>query len=308
MTPACILALGLTLLLYLAAALLFQGQFLLRHGSWDRWGHRLLVAGVSLHAVGLTLHFLLSGRTPMASMLIVVSLITVALLAAVLVLERFTGARHLSLVAAPLAFLALLYALVMPVRFDASEPLLLRYPWLGIHVLLTLAGDICFAVAFCGALAYMVQSRSLKRGRLNRYLPPLDTSAAATWRFAAAGFSLYTLGLVMGIIWLFGAPGEYLRPRDAKILLALPTWAVFAVYLYRRGVGHQHGSRLKWLVIVGFLLTLANLLVVRHQFSQRRPTAEHTRSALSLEAGPLPGLAGDLIDRRTIPSWSMTSC
>lgn len=276
MTPACVFALGLTLLLYLTSALLFQRQFLLRRDHGDRWGHRLLLAGVILHGVGLGFHFALSGRTPMSSMLIVVSLITVALLAAVLLLERFTGARHLSLVAAPLAFLALLYALVMPVRFDASEPLLLRYPWLGIHVLLTLAGDICFAVAFCGALAYVAQSRSLKRGRLNRYLPPLDASAATTWRFAAAGFSLYTLGLVMGVIWLFGAPGEYLRPRDAKILMALPTWAVFAAYLYRRGVSHQHGSRLKWLVIFGFLLALANLLVVRHQFSSGPSAVEQT--------------------------------
>jgi ABC-type transport system involved in cytochrome c biogenesis permease subunit len=294
MTPACILALGLTLLLYLAAGMLFQGQFLLRHGDWDRWGHRLLVTGVSLHAAGLTLHFLLSGRPPMASMLIVVSLITVALLVAVLLLERLAGARHLSLVAAPLAFLALLYTLVMPVRFDAAESLLLRYPWLGIHVVLTLIGDICFAVAFCAALAYVVQGRSLKRGRLNRYLPPLDASAMATWRFAAAGFSLFTLGLVMGVIWLYGAPGEYLRPRDAKILMSLPTWAVFAAYLYRRGVGHQHGSRLKWLVIVGFLLALANLLVVRHQFSPRQPEAEQTVAPPPPAAGPLADLAADL--------------
>jgi ABC-type transport system involved in cytochrome c biogenesis permease subunit len=291
-TPACVSALGLTLLLYLAAALLFQRQFLLRRDHGDRWGHRLLLAGLILHSVGLGFHFALSGRTPMSSMLIVVSLITVALLAAVLLLERFTGARHLSLVAAPLAFLALLYALVMPVRFDASESLLLRYPWLGIHVLLTLVGDICFAVAFCGALAYVVQGRSLKRGRLNRYLPPLDASAATTWRFAAAGFSLYTLGLVMGVVWLYGAPGEYLRPRDAKILMALPTWAVFAAYLYRRGVNRQHGSRLKWLVIAGFLLALANLLVVRHQFTPQPSAAGQTTMAgPPAAAGRLPGPA-----------------
>ncbi len=271
MTPACMLALGLTLLLYLAAALLFQGQFVMRRGHWDQWGHRLLIVGVSLHTIGLILHFAVSRQTPMASLLLVVSLVTVSLLVASLLLERLTGVRHLTLVAAPLAFLALLYALIMPMRVENADTLLVRYPWLGIHVLLTLVGDLCFALAFCGALAYLVQTRCLKRGRLNHYLPPLDASAEATWRISAAGFSVYTLGLLMGVIWLFDAPGEYLQPRDGKILLAIPTWIAFAVYLYRRGVNHQHGRRLKWLVIAGFLLALANLLVVRHQFVDTDP-------------------------------------
>lgn len=267
MTPACIAALSLSLSLYLSAALLFQGYLWFHRMRLERWGHRLLSAGVVIHVLGLVLHFLFSGRSPVSSMVVVVSLAMVVLLTAALLIERLIGLRHLSLLAAPLAFLVLLYALLMPVRFEGVEFLLFRHPWLGIHVAFALMGEIGFALAFCSAVAYLVQHGSLKQGRLNRYLPPLDAAASATYYFAAIGFSLFSLGLAMGVIWLFGAPGEYLEPRDAKIWMALPTWLVFAVYLYGRRIARRRGIRLKWLVIAGFLLALANLLGVRHGFS-----------------------------------------
>jgi hypothetical protein len=76
----------------------------------------------------------------------------------------------------------------------------------------------------------------------------------------------------MGVIWLFSAPGEYLGARDVKIWMAVPTWLTYAGYLYLRGIRHQQGSRLTWLVIAGFVLAVANLLGVRHDFVDS-PTA-----------------------------------
>ena len=268
MTTACTITLGISLLLYLAATLLFQGNILLHRSRWDGWGRGALLAGIVVHSFGMVMHFTFSGKPILSNMLVVISLLTIVLLAATLLAERYAGVRHLSLLAAPLAFFALLYALLMPIRFDEAESVLLRYPWLGIHVFLSLLGYIGFALAFCAAVAYLAQSRALKRGRLNRYLPPLNSAAGVTYHSAAIGFSLFTLGLIMGIIWLLGAPGEYLEKGDTKIWMAVPTWLAFAAYLYRRGVSGQQSSRLKWLVIAGFLLALINLLGVRHDFEE----------------------------------------
>ena len=266
MTTACAISLGLSLVLYLGATLCSHAHLLFAHRSWEKWGLRLLMSGWIVQAVGMTLHFAFSGEPPLSSMLVLVSLVTLALLAAALLGEYFLRARHVSLIAAPLAFFALLYALLMPVRFDTARHILLRHPWLGIHVGFTLLGYIGFAVAFCGAVAYLAQNRALKNGRLNRYLPSLNAAASVTFRFAAGGFWLFTMGLIMGLVWQFTAPDEYLRAQDPKIWIALPIWAAFAVYLYQRGVARRHGSHLKWLVILGFVLALVNLLGVRHQF------------------------------------------
>ena len=208
----------------------------------------------------------MSGQSPFSSVLVVISLLIVAVVAAALVLDRYSATRHMSLFAGPLAFLGLLYPLLMPVRFEGAESVLLQFPWLGVHVLVTLLGYVGFALAFCGAVIYLIQMRMLKQGQLHRYLPALDTAGDATFYAAGAGFSFFTVGLAMGVVWLFDTPGEFLGSRDPKIWMALPTWLLCATYLYLRGIRHQHGSRLKWLVVIGFISAAANLLGVRHQF------------------------------------------
>jgi len=281
LTAACFLFLGTSLLLYLAAALLFQGHFLRRKSAWEGWGRRLLQWGLGIHSIGLALHFLFSGLSPFSNLLSVISLLIIACLLAGLLLERYTRVRRLNLLLAPLAFFGLLYPLLMPVRLEGAASVLLEYPWLGVHVVVILLGNVGFALAFSTAVIYLVQARLLKRGRLNHYLPALDTAASATYRFAGIGFAFFTVGLGMGIIWMFGAPGEYLASFDFKILLAVTSWALFALYLYLSGLQGRHGSRLKWLVIAGFLLAAANLLGVRHHFVETSAAAPMTSNSLS---------------------------
>lgn len=267
MTAACLTFLGVSLALYLTASLLFQFHLWWGRASWERWGQRALMVGVVVNAIGILLHVTFSGQSPLANMVSVISLVVIAFLIAGLLLERFAAVRHFNLFMAPVAFLGLLYPLLMPVRFEDSGSILLRYPWLGTHVFVTLLGHVGFALAFCGAIAFLLQGRALKRGRLNRFLPALDSAAQATFYASGGGFFFFTIGLGMGVLWMFGAPGESLRPIDPKILLALPTWVLFAAYLYLRGVRQRHGSRLKWLVIAGFGIALVNYLVVPHQFA-----------------------------------------
>ncbi len=284
MTTACAITLGISLTLYLAAALLFQGSFLLRKIGWEVAGRRALLVGISVHVLGMVLHATLSGQSPFSNMLVVLSWLIITLLGAALLAERYTKMRYMSLLTSPLAFLALLYPMLMPVQLDNSQYVLVQYPWLGVHVVLSLLGYVGFALAFCTAVAYLLQQSALKKGRLNHYLPALDTSATATFRFAGIGFSIFTLGLSMGIIWLFGAPGAYLQGSNTKIWMAVPPWAIFAYYLYARGILRQQGSRLKWIVIFGFLFALVNFLGVRHDFGDR---TQETESHVGVQHLPL---------------------
>ncbi len=286
MTTECAAIIAVSLLLYLTASLFFQGQVFLGRRSWIGLGSKMLRVGVGVHAVGLLIHFAVSGMSPFTDMLLIISLFVVVVVLANEMMERFTRFRSLGFIVAPLAFFGLLYPVLMPIRFAEAESILLRYPWLGVHVGTTLLGIVGFTLSFTAAVIVMVQSRLLKRGRLNPWLPALDTAARATDVLAGAGFFVFTIGLVMGVIWFFGAPGEYLGSGDLKILLTLPTWAVFAAYLYLRGVTGRQESRLKWLVIAGFFLALANLLAVRHDFD------EVSRSVAPAKAVDLAGRSG----------------
>lgn len=283
MTTACLVVLTISLVLYLSATLLLQGHFLFRKSHWSAWGRNALTLGVGVHVMGLILHTAFSRLSPITNLIFLLSLFIIAFLIAGLLLEGRAGARYLSLLLAPLAFLVLLYPMLMPVRFDDAESMLVRFPWLGVHLVVTLIGHVGFALAFGAAVIYLVQARLLKKGRLNRYLPALDSSSHVTLFATGIGFSFFTLGLAMGIIWLFGAPGEYLGARDVKIWMALPTWLTYAGYLYLRGIRHQQSSRLTWLVIAGFVLAVVNLLGVRHDFES--PTAS-IPSLVSQAASP----------------------
>lgn len=271
LTTSCLVFLGVSLSLYATASLLFQGHLWWGQSSWERWGRSTLIAGIVVNALGILLHVVFSGQSPLGNMISVISLVVITFLVAGLLLERFTSVRHFNLFVAPAAFLGLLYPMLMPMRFEDSGSMLVKYPWLGVHVFITLLGHVGFALAFCGAGAYLLQSRSLKRGRLNRFLPALDTSATATFYASAGGFFFFTLGLGMGVLWLFGAPGEYLGKGDPKIVLALPTWCLFAGYLYLRGVRGRHGSRLTWMVIVAFIIAVLNYMAVPHRFDESPP-------------------------------------
>ena len=39
---------------------------------------------------------------------------------------------------------------------------------------------------------------------------------------------------------------------------------LFAGYLYMRGIRKRHGSRLKWMVIAGFVIAVINYLAARY--------------------------------------------
>ena len=304
MTTACLVFLSISLVMYLVATLLYQGHFLLARSGWDGIARKMLVAGVGINAVGLGLHFVLSGTSPFSNMLLIIAILVMALVAASLILERNTPLQQLSMFIAPLAFLGLLYPVLMPVRFDDAESILLRFPWLGVHVAVTLLGHVGFTIAFCAAVVHIIQARLLKSGRLNRFLPALDTAATAAYYATGAGFLLFTVGLAMGLVWLFGAPGEYLGPRDTKIWLSIPTWGIFVVYLYSRGVRRQYGSRLMWFVIVGFLLAVINLVGVRHGFEEAiEPPASPSPAPVS--SCPGPGFSSPMPGSASSPSASV---
>ena len=269
MTIACIITLTTSLCLYFAASILLHVSFVISKSRWREYGLHLILAGLLIQIFGMFLHAILSNSSPFSNMLVIVSWLVIIIITIALLVERFTKLRYLVFMVTPLAFVALLYPLLMPVEFRESEIILLRFPWLGAHVVLTLVGYVGQALAFCTATTYILQKNKLKQGSLNQYLPALDTASKATFYFASAGFFCFTLGLSMGIICYFDAPGEFLHGQDLKIWMALPTWMLFGLYLYRRGIRRDHGSKLKWLIILGFLTAITNLVAIRHDYDEQ---------------------------------------
>ncbi len=101
------------------------------------------------------------------------------------------------------------------------------------HILLTTVGvaGLLIGLAF-GALAW-AQDRALKskqRGALWDWIPSLNVCNTVSYRALAIGFSIYTLGILAGILWSYRTTAELMDFR-VKQIGAMVAWVLFAIVL-----------------------------------------------------------------------------
>lgn len=101
------------------------------------------------------------------------------------------------------------------------------------HILLTTIGvaGLLIGLAF-GALAW-AQDRALKskrRGALWEWIPSLNVCNTVSYGALATGFSIYTLGILAGILWSYRTSAELLD-FSVKQVGALVAWVLFAIVL-----------------------------------------------------------------------------
>jgi ABC-type uncharacterized transport system permease subunit len=155
---------------------------------------------------------------------------------------RFSG---LAVVLFPLVFgMTLVAAMEHTPGPDANEPM--GQIWLGVHILLVLAGYAALSLTAVAACAYLIQERRLKRKQtssLLERLPPLATLDNLISKSLGLGFAFLTLGLVFGIMWAVLYSGSTSWIRDARITLSLFTWALLLVMMILRASAGWRGRK-----------------------------------------------------------------
>ncbi len=105
----------------------------------------------------------------------------------------------------PLVLLLLTISAVVGESFTVLDPEL-RSNVFTMHLLFTTVGVAGLLIGLAFGLLAMVQDRALKnktRGRLWEWIPSLDVCKTLSYRALAIGFSIYTLGLLAGILWTY---------------------------------------------------------------------------------------------------------
>jgi len=146
-----------------------------------------------------------------------------------------------------------------------------------LHVLQTLRAD--YPISLHGVGLGLGSARGLDPDHVGalRRLPALVTLDNLSFHAVAYAFPLLTLGLVLGIAYVYsGVGGEVASPHrwmtDIHNLVAFGTWLLYLVYLGARlGLGWQ-GVRLQYILVVGLLLAMALYLAptTTHRFSSIR--------------------------------------
>ncbi len=245
-------------LLYLAGAAITAAAFARSRRSW-------VVRGEALVAGGLALHVLSCISCPYGEMNLqhVFSLLALVLTAIYLILRLFRRIEGLPLFLFPLVFCLSLVALVLPQEAPAG-PDLPHFLFL-LHVFAVIAGIGGFLVGILYAFLYLLQERALKTKRWDAcpsFLPPLAKCDAWSVHSLWGGFSLYSLGIGLGMVWSAVSKGV-LTSWTQKEVAALVAWGVFALLLAIRLKTGLRGKRAFLLYTVGILSILAAIAGIR---------------------------------------------
>lgn len=136
-----------------------------------------------------------------------------------------------------------------------------------IHISVTTLGIAIFAVATGFAAVYLLGERSLKSKRFDGILfkrgVALQTLDRITHRMVLVGFPIFTIGLMLGVIWSSQRATGTVRPEYP---LSLVGWGFFASLIVGRSTWGWRGRKTAMLTILGFaslVLVLAIYLIRR---------------------------------------------
>jgi ABC-type uncharacterized transport system permease subunit len=229
--------------IYLIACLVAGAGLVLpsRRLSWTAvW---LLAAGALLHGASFPLLHARGGAPPLTSLAAATSFM--AWIGTLCFLGMLTRARVQGLVVlvAPAAFVGVFIAALRlpdagPASFAGSGS------WPHAHVLMASAGLSLLGLGGFASALYLAEDRRLKAkssARRTIALPSLEALDRVSRASLAAGFTLLTLGVVTGMLWVRTVND---RPftGSAHEAWSLIAWAVYAVLAALRFAGRQ-GAR-----------------------------------------------------------------
>ncbi|MFP5245694.1 MAG: inner membrane protein YpjD, partial [Thermoanaerobaculia bacterium] len=132
----------------------------------------------------------------------------------------------------PLVLLLLTISAAVGENFQVLDPHLRSNLFIA-HLLLSTVGVAGLMIGLAFSLLALLQDRALKnktRGRLWEWIPSLDVCKTLSYRALAIGFSIYTIGLIAGVLWSYRTNAGFLDVR-VKQIGAIVAWILFAVLL-----------------------------------------------------------------------------
>jgi ABC-type uncharacterized transport system permease subunit len=101
------------------------------------------------------------------------------------------------------------------------------------HLLASTVGVAGLLIGLAFGLLALLQDRALKnktRGRLWEMIPSLDVCRTVSHRALAIGFTIYTFGLIAGVVWSYRTEAGFMELR-VKQTGAVVAWILFGILL-----------------------------------------------------------------------------
>ncbi len=248
---------------YLLSSAGYFAYLFVQHRTLYRVALGCIAAGALLHTVMIVAAFAGSGYFPARNLQQTLSLAAWAVACSFVALQLRLQLKVLGVFAAPLAAVAMLAASHLPGGAVANEPVLRGF-WLTFHVVAIFLGEAALALAAGAGVLYLLQEHAIKAKKMGFFfkrLPSLDLLDATGYSCIVAGFTLLTVGLVVGLVYAKMVWGRFWS-WDPKEVWTGITWLLYAALLHERLVVGWRGRRAAIMAIVGFGALLFTFLGV----------------------------------------------
>jgi ABC-type uncharacterized transport system permease subunit len=132
-----------------------------------------------------------------------------------------------------------------------------------VHIVLATVGLGVFALASALAGIYLLEERSLKKKKFDAISftskgAPLESLDRLTHRLVWVGFPLFTIAMVLGVLWNARRGDGWTRPEH---LIAMVTWLAYGALIVTRTAYGWRGRRSARLTLLGFATALIVLAI-----------------------------------------------
>lgn len=227
-------------------------------------GLLLMIGGWVAHTIWIGTICARTGHPPITNLPEVVSFVAWVLFAVELALWIRYRVYAAAFFVYPLVLLLLTTSAVVGENFAVLDPEL-RSNVFTVHLLMSTLGvaGLLMGLAF-GVLA-AVQDRALKTkrpGRLWEWIPSLDVCKSLSFRALAIGFSVYTIGLIAGVLWSYRTTAGLMELR-VKQVGAVTAWILFAVLLQSYVSNTYRQKRMLVVSACAFVAILVAMMGIR---------------------------------------------
>lgn len=224
--------------LYLALALYALGTLaalaaLFVRGKGPQYGGlAFMIGGFVAHTIWIGSICAATGHPPLTNLAETTSFVAWVVFVVVLVLWLRYRVDAASFFVYPLVLLLLTISAVAGENFAVLDPDLRSNLFTG-HLLLSTLGVAGLLIGLAFGILAWIQDRALKNkrpGRLWEWIPSLDVCKTVSLRALSIGFSVYTVGLIAGVLWSYRTSAGFMDMR-VKQIGAVTAWVLFAVLL-----------------------------------------------------------------------------
>jgi ABC-type uncharacterized transport system permease subunit len=223
-----------------------------------------MIAGFVAHTVWIGTICVKTGHPPITNLPEAVSFVAWVVFAVELGLWIAYRVYAASFFVYPLVLLLLTLSAVVGESFRVLDPEL-RSNLFTLHLLMSTVGVAGLLIGLAFGLLAFIQDRALKTkkpGRLWDWIPSLDVCKTLSFRALAIGFSIYTVGLISGVVWSYRTTAGFMDLR-VKQIGAVTAWVLFAILLQSFISNTYRRKRMLFVSAAAFVATVVAMLGIK---------------------------------------------